>query len=118
MELALLVYVLGVLPSAISFMLWITSILAVALLIIWLDYFDRKAYKPPVKTSWLCLLLAIIIVFIPSERTAYLMVGAYTAQKIAETPQVLAVSADVIKIITAKIKTYAEEVDKVALPTN
>lgn len=50
--------------------------------------------------------------FIPSEKTAYLMVGAYATQKIAEAPKTQELGAEVLKIIELKIKHYSEEAQK------
>lgn len=47
--------------------------------------------------------------FIPTERTAYMMVGAYTAQKIATDPTVARLNAKVIGLIERKIDEYGTE---------
>ena len=55
------------------------------------------------------LLLAITL---PSEKTAYTMVGAYAAQKVAERPDTQEIAKDVIAIINSKVKEYAIEAEK------
>ena len=49
---------------------------------------------------------ALGFMFVPTERTAYMMVGAYTAQKIATDPTVARLNAKVIELIERKIDEY------------
>lgn len=48
-------------------------------------------------------------VFVPTERTAYTMVGAYAAQKIATDPTVARLNSKVIELIERKIDEYGTE---------
>ena len=47
-----------------------------------------------------------LLVFLPSEQTAYTMVGAYAAQKVVEDPKVQQLSAKVLKIVEMKLDSY------------
>lgn len=49
------------------------------------------------------------LMFIPSERTAYMMVGAYTAQKIATDPTVAKLNTKIIELVERKIDEYGTE---------
>lgn len=49
------------------------------------------------------------MIFLPSERTAYMMVGAYATQKIAENGKVQDTGKKVLTIIEQKLDTYIDE---------
>lgn len=53
-------------------------------------------------------------VLIPSERTAYIMVGAYATQKVAEQPRTIELSNKVLKIIEKKLDDALVDVEKEA----
>jgi hypothetical protein len=53
--------------------------------------------------------LSFIAVLIPTEKTAYTMVGAYAAQKVAEDPRVKDVGGKVLTIINQKLDQYVDE---------
>lgn len=114
MELALLVYVISLLTSIGT----VFSILAVlgwvpvaATWFAWGDDLFKTRFWPAVFTL-LWLFSALIAALIPSEKTAYLMVGAYATQKIAEAPKTQELGAEVLKIIELKIKHYSAEAEK------
>lgn len=58
------------------------------------------------------LCIALLRVIIPSEKTMYLMVGAYTAQKVAENPDVQRISGKVITVIEKKLDEYVDDATK------
>ena len=72
--------------------------------------------KRSLKLSILTLFIALFTQLIPSERTMYTMVAAYAGQKIAETPQAAQIAndgVDVLKELLAKAKReLAEEKPK------
>ena len=90
------------------------------------DYMDKP--KPEVEKSWndkkdfvarivkfsvpIFFMVSIISILLPSEKTAYIMVGAYTAQKVAENPEVQKLSGKVLTIIENKLDTYVDEAEK------
>lgn len=120
MELALLVYAISLLSSINAFMVLITATASIVAAIWWLGWVVSRDYKPIPATwprRWLiaAILLSFITSLVPSEKTAYLMVGAYATQKIAEAPKTQELGADVLKIIELKIKHYSEEAEKEVL---
>lgn len=114
MELALLVYLISLLPSVgatfgviavtgpiVCFFAWVA----------WSEAAFKTRFWPAVFTMF-WLFSVLVTMLIPSERTAYLMVGAYATQKIAEAPKTQQLGAEVLKIIELKIKHYSEEAEK------
>ena len=61
------------------------------------------------KAFWLVVISAIILILIPSEKTAYTMVGAYAAQKVAENDKVQQMSGKVLTIIEQKLDGYIDD---------
>lgn len=53
--------------------------------------------------------VGVITIFIPSERTAYMMLGAYAAQKVSQDPHAQEVGEKIMKIANAKLDQYVEE---------
>jgi hypothetical protein len=60
-------------------------------------------------SSIIAIILSFFITIIPSERTAWMMVGAYTGQKIAENEKVQQLSGKVVTIIENKLDDYISE---------
>lgn len=60
-------------------------------------------------SSIIAIILSFFITIIPSERTAWMMVGAYTGQKIAENEKVQQLSGKVVAIIENKLDDYINE---------
>jgi len=54
-------------------------------------------------------LTSAMLVFLPSEKTAYLMVGAYATQKIAEDPRVQETGSKVLQVINQKLDEVLEQ---------
>lgn len=111
MELALLVYVISLLPS-IGLALALSAILGpLVCFLVWMSwsegFFETRFWPVVFTVAWLSSILFSIL--IPTEKTAYLMVGAYATQKIAEAPKTKELGADVLKIIESKIKFYADQ---------
>lgn len=111
MELALLVYVISLLPTIggafalVAVLGWVPT---AGMWLAWGDDLFKTRFWPAMFTVvWLFSVLMAVL--IPTEKTAYLMVGAYATQKIAEAPKTKELGADVLKIIESKIKFYAEE---------
>ena len=119
MELALLVYTISLLEPFSSLILAATLVVGIVAVIWWImwlvsrDCYNRKENhlpsKMPRRWTIATILLALVLAVIPSEKTAYFMIGAYATQKIAEAPKTQQIGADVVKIIESKIKFYAEQ---------
>lgn len=139
MDLALLVYGISILHSINNFLTTVvvvgsivTSITTFVYLCFRLDspskydYMDKP--KSEVEKSWndkkdfvakiikfsipVLFVASILAIILPSEKTAYIMVGAYTAQKVAENPEVQKLSGKVLTIIENKLDTYVDEAEK------
>jgi hypothetical protein len=51
----------------------------------------------------------IVMTFLPAPKTAYMMVGAYAAQKVAENGKVQETGGKVLELINQKLDGYLEE---------
>ena len=115
MELALLVYLISLLPSIGAAAMLISFLGGIALIFLWGavlidDLFKSRLWPAIFTLIWV--FWSFVAMFIPSEKTAYLMVGAYATQKIAEAPKTQELGTEVLKIIELKIKHYSEEAQK------
>lgn len=120
MDLALLVYaisLLGPMSSAMTFVCVTSAIVLTICLLVSLLSADCSdgptiwAFTKP-KIKWLILVFVLagtVQVLIPKEKTAYMMVGAYTAQKIAQDPKVEQVGTKVMTILNQKLDSYIED---------
>lgn len=128
MDLAILVYAISLLPKIGSFMVLSIIICAGAagFFFIWyVSETDRKSYYSEKENDQrqangvMCIkwikrvivtgfIVSFLLIFIPSEKTAYTMVGAYAAQKVAENDKVQAMSGKVMTIIEQKLDSYIE----------
>lgn len=114
MELALLVWIISILGPVTHLLGWIAALLVVIFAVM----LAALAEGASLKAYWYWIIGTTIIVLIttatllPSERTAYLMVGAYAAQRVAEDPKVQQISGKVLKAIELKIDGYIEEASK------
>lgn len=119
MDLALLVYAISLLKP-IDDALGFVNICIILLVCLGLFFalvnavdFDGEFWKGfKSKLVWMVALfcfIGAIKVLIPKEKTAYMMVGAYMAQKIAQDPKVEQVGAKVLTILNQKLDSYVEE---------
>ena len=118
MDLALLVYVISLLKSIGTFFFIITAVCVLSLIanaIYYSDYCNdgSESAKSTIsrmwKSFWFAVLSCWVVILIPSEKTAYTMVGAYAAQKVAENDKVQQMSGKVLTIIEQKLDGYIEE---------
>ena len=118
MDLALLVYVISLLHGIGSF--FVALILAcgavgVGNFIYWIDSYSPSAEKVEGikkrlwKAFWVAVASAWVLILLPTEKTAYTMVGAYAAQKVAENEKVQQMSGKVLTIIEQKLDSYIED---------
>lgn len=113
MSLALLVYAISTLTK-LSVLLAILSLLLVVVTAI-TTIAVADSGRPPKMWKWglpLTLAMLTVVVLIPSEKTAYTMVGAYAAQKVAEDPKVQQLSGKVLQVIENKLDSYIVEQTK------
>ena len=118
MDLALLVYGISLLSGFAKF-----AILIIVMSIIWIfanaiyysDYCNsgtdvaKRTIARMWKGFWIGLVSMFLLIFIPTEKTAYTMVGAYAAQKVAENDKVQQMSGKVLTIIEQKLDGYIDE---------
>lgn len=96
MELALLLYVVNLIPNISTMLEGLSIIFAlfsvgfgVAFFVTWVEGRDAvidKIKRPTKFVIGCCLITSSLNVLIPEEKTVYMMLGAYTAQKIAQSP--------------------------------
>ena len=129
MDLVWLVYGISLL-SGFSGMLTAAAVLSTCCMIFLLlyrgmectqeEYYGEKTNaKRAEKSKWamghvktaLCVFItsSFLLTFLPSEKTAYLMVGAYAAQKIAENDKVQETGSKVLTIINQKLDSYVDD---------
>lgn len=119
MDLALLVYGISVLSSTGAVLLFLSFIATIVAVFSAIGYFTGY-YETEINTAkyfwkYSVIVLSIItpiLLFIPSEKTMYTMVGAYAVQKVAEDPKVQQLSAKVLKVVEDKLDSYIEESKK------
>lgn len=118
MELALIVYVISILePLKTFFWMSVTLIIIFGLPCLIIGTLECKLSYSSAK-SWIIRITVVMSFFgfiaalIPSERTAYMMIGAYAAQKVAEQPRTIELSNKVLKIIEKKLDDALVDVTK------
>lgn len=116
MDLALLVYGISLLAGTKAFfatLLGCSILFAIGNFIHWAESYGDKHTPGCIQRSWKTFWVAIIsfwiLIFIPSERTAYTMVGAYAAQRVAENEKVQQMSGKVLTIIEQRLDGYIAE---------
>ena len=124
MELSLLVYLISVLNNltpALGFLtvvgLLITGFFGIGFFIARTDGAKESTLALVKKVFTIALSVACVSGFLniilPSEKTAYVMLGAYATQKVAEDPRTQELGNKVLKIVNSKMDSYIEElVDK------
>ena len=130
MELAFLVYGLGLINNihgllvVLAALVFPVSIIAFGCLLN-LDHWEaiKETYRKTASideaklalarnlkiTKRLCISMVVsvlLLVTIPSERTAYMMVGAYAVQTVASHPSTIETSAKVLKLINIKLDEF------------
>ena len=105
MELVWLVYAIALLGNIIFFM-FVLVVACGAVSFFHLVNEDIAKIKP-----WLigAVSLSFVLAILPSEKTAYTMVGAYAAQRLSENSEVQALSGKVLTIIEQQMDKYIAE---------
>lgn len=118
MDLALLVYAISLLANLKIFLL-LSIIACVSIAFVWvMSYVDsdrREQHRWAMAKRFAAIAVAIELlnILVPSERTAYTMVGAYATQKVAEDPRVQETGEKVLKIINKRLdEILAEDAHK------
>ena len=112
MEFVTIIYatdILGKFNGLIIGLLVIFALASIFTFVTFLAEFDNKKYIKPLKIMVILLTTCItLFVVIPSKQTAYMMLGAYVAQKTIES----SIGQDTIKLIEMKIKKEISEETK------
>ena len=66
--------------------------------------------KKLVKKLWIAVTITcVLLIIVPSKKTAYVMVGAYAAQQLAQNEDVKTIGGKVYSIITSELDFYLEK---------
>lgn len=117
MDLALLVYAISTLESFIVFLTILMIACAILAFVYALNTIDTWKPEAKIANYWkmakryalVSVCLGFVLVVLPSQKTAYTMVGAYAAQKVAENEKVQQLSGKVLTIIEQKLDGYIDE---------
>lgn len=113
MELALLVWGVSMLKGITFLLIAVSSVFLLAALI----YLMASADYPGFKIRWrwpigylvAASAVTTLNIAIPSERTAYIMIGAYATQQIAQDPKSAQIGSKVLTIINNKLNSIIDE---------
>lgn len=116
MDLALLVYgisVLAKLTAALGAVVIATAVFVVIQFFYWVDGYGGERTEGCLRRGWKAFWVGafalLLLVALPNEKTAYTMVGAYAAQKVAENEKVQQMSGKVLQIIEQKLDGFIDE---------
>jgi NADH:ubiquinone oxidoreductase subunit 6 (subunit J) len=118
MDLALLVYAINTLSGIrgiLAALVGLSALIVFSLFLYMGDQYgeDNKnklwAWKRVKMWFGIGLAAVFLVVLLPSQKTAYTMVGAYAAQKIAQDPKVEQMGSKVLTIINQKLDGYIDE---------
>lgn len=116
MELALLVYAISVvdhLRDMITVVVFVAVIVAAGVGGCLVDGVGVYSWAKGLLIG-LSLYAVVVGIFVPTQKTAWMMVGAYAAQKAVESPAMQETSGKVITIINQKLDSFIEETKKEA----
>ena len=126
MELAMLVYGVSFLSNFMSFLVFVLVALVLIVIFKLIGYTDSKwdknvkwedTVKSIKKDAVVFLIIGFCAILIPSQKTMYVMVGAYAAQKVAQSPETKVISEKVLKIIEIELDEQINEVKQTAINT-
>jgi uncharacterized membrane protein YeiB len=127
MDLALLVYAISTLENFKLFLGLIMVLCGILAFVYALCTSDGWKPKEKLANYWkmakryalVFVCLGFVQVVLPSQKTAYTMVGAYAAQRVSENEKVQQMSGKVLTIIEQKLDSYIDEsVEKVVDKAN
>jgi hypothetical protein len=129
MDLALLVYAISLLAPIGTVMMLTAIIAAIAIAGLMLYraaecsqenwYNEEKNRKQTEKAAWamsrvgdalkVLIPTVMLLIVLPTQKTAYMMVGAYAAQKVVENKSVQDTGGKVLTLINQKLDQYIDE---------
>lgn len=120
MELALLVYLIGVLPSIEEFMGFLVFICVASIeLFLFINLImERNPIKEIANYKWfsgiilgMFFMASAVIIAIPEEKTMYMMAGAYATQQVYESDEAKKIGAKLNTLIDKKMQEYIDATD-------
>lgn len=113
MELALLVWVISMLGGFSVITLVLALVSACAAFVCFLGWTSEEVRaRAIIWWAAAALFFSILLVAIPNQKTAYIMVGAYATQQIAQDPKVQQIGAKTLLLIEQKLDEYIKQEPK------
>jgi len=116
MELALVVYLIGILPSVANLFVGLcvifSALTAIVLLVYSLAGEGQDLGKFPKWIPIVAISLGFVAAILPSEKTAYMMTAAYVTQKVVESPQVGEVGSKLLQAVNNNLDKVITEAEK------
>lgn len=120
MELSLLVYlisVLGNLNPALGFLTAVGLLISAFAAIVFMFARAENAKETTLNLIKKVFTISMTVgcvagflnIILPNEKTAYVMLGAYATQKVAEDPRTQEIGSKVLKMINNKLDSYVDE---------
>jgi uncharacterized membrane-anchored protein len=129
MDLVWLVYLISLLTPIGTFLTMLTVVGVITMIVLLVyrgaecdqrSYYNEKANKEQaekakwamghVKTAMMVVIPSMIfLTLLPTQKTAYMMVGAYAAQKVAENGKVQETGGKVLALINQKLDQYLDD---------
>lgn len=115
MELAFVVYLISILENIAGLLLFITAMCG--LLAFFIGFF--QILEGEIENKKTLVFLIILTVFfgslramMPSQKQAYIILGAYTTQKVYESDEAKQIGNKILKIVNDKLDGMAEDKEK------
>lgn len=110
MELALFIYIAGVIGNISSFFAVSAALTFIALVIYITNNYIDGFTEVEIKKMFIVVpfVFGFISTIIPSEKTMYLMLAGYTSQQVLQSET----GNKIVKVINAKLDDYIDEITK------
>ena len=110
MELMWMVYSISVLASlaTVAILVFVLGI-GISLMVLLASHMDGFPFPGPKKVIAALVTSLVVIIIVPSEKTMYLMAGAYATQKVAEAPATKELADKIFVIINDKLNSMVKK---------
>lgn len=116
MEFALLIYLtemLGALNGTLTALsIWCAMAAIMCIININADYGETVERRSKRFLKYALIALAVswsLLILLPSKKTVYMMVGAYAAQKVVQSPDVAGIYSRIIRLVETKLDEALEK---------
>lgn len=116
MEFALVIYLINLLSkiNEIAVILFFLILVSLVLIAPWVMFDIDKEVIETIKRVvkpfiFVVSFLAVICIFVPSEKTMYSMLAAYGVQSVSENPDVQQIAGNSLKVLDKAMKEYLDE---------